>query len=56
MFNKQMYKEDILGHPLYLETLYDGDTNHVAENVIKIIQDSLDKQAPVQKITITPKK
>ena len=53
IFDINKYKRDILEHGLYLQTLYEGDTHRIAENTIKIIQDTLDNQAPVQRILIT---
>ena len=49
------YKQDILNHPLYLDSLYNGDLNQVSENIQTIIQNSLDIQAPVKTILLSPK-
>ena len=43
-FDQDQYREDIFNHPLYMESLYCGDTEQVATNIIKIIQGALDNQ------------
>ena len=49
------YKNNILNHPNFLETLYDGDPNTLTSKIQNMIQDSLSKMAPVRRIQISEK-
>ena len=54
-FNREKFSQDIMDHELYIQNLYEGDTNQIAQNLTTIIQDSLDSQAPIQVIQISKK-
>ena len=49
-FNKEEYTQNILHHQKYITTLYEQDTNLIAENIKNIIQESANPSAPVTRI------
>ena len=53
-FKISKFKEDILNHHLYIETAYEQDPNTICTNLQKIIQDSLEPQAPIKILQIKP--
>ena len=54
-FNNENSKNNILNHELYISTMYENNTDKIAENITKIIQDSAKPEAPIKKIQISSK-
>ena len=54
-FSRQQFSQDILEHFDYIPNLYEKEPERIAENLTKIIQESLDKQAPIKTIQLTNK-
>ena len=52
-FNVTEYRESIINHHLYIETIMEHDTNRIAGNLRQIIQESLDPVAPVRLIQLS---
>ena len=54
-FDKSKFANDIIEHPKYLETLHKKDTEVISENIVQIMQESLDIQAPVKMTQVKQK-
>ena len=48
-YSNQRYKDNILNHYLYIETLHEKNPETITENIQKIIGESLEAEAPVIK-------
>ena len=53
--NLNKFRQDILDHPLYIQNLYEKDLDIIADNIITMIQQCLDSQAPIKIIQISNK-
>ena len=54
-FKPQEYRNNIINHELYIETLYEGETDKITENLQKIIQDSIEPLAPIKILQVSHK-
>ena len=54
-FDKTQYRDNIMNHYLYVETLYEQHPDKITENIQTIMQDSINDMAPVKIIKITNK-
>ena len=52
-FDSYQFQENISNHPLFLDTLYNGGPSQIADNIVSILQYSLDRQALVKRILIS---
>ena len=54
-FSIQQYRENIINHFLYIETLHEQDPSKITENIQTIMQESLQTMAPVKLIQTSKK-
>ena len=54
-FNQNVYKNNIMNHPNFVEVLYERDPDTLTSKIQEMIQDSLFEMAPVKKIQISEK-
>ena len=54
-YEPQTFKENILNHLLLVETMYEVETNTIANNITEILQQSVNDMAPVVRIQISAK-
>ena len=54
-FSNTTYKQSIIDHPSYIETLYENDPELITKHIIKIIQDSFEPLAPIKVIQLSNK-
>ena len=54
-FDRIQYKSNIMNHPNYISTLYEGESDTITQNIQQIINDSLAIMAPVKTIQIKHK-
>ena len=54
-FKIHEYRKNIINHELYIEKLYEGETDKITENLQKIILDSLEPMAPIKILQVSQK-
>ena len=52
-YNKQTFNENISNHGLYIETMYENQSDKIAENIIQILKESVNPVAPIIRIQMT---
>ena len=52
-FNKTNYQDNIINHPNYINLFYENDPNTISNGIQKLIQESLDRLAPIRRIQLT---
>ena len=50
IINYDKINENIINNELYERLLQEDDTDYISENLIRIINDEMEKQAPMKKI------
>ena len=55
-YSREVYIENVQNHPLLIDTLYEPSPTTIAQNIQKIVRDSLDPIAPLKMIQVSLKK
>ena len=54
-FDREVFKENLINHELFIEALFEQDTEKIFQNITKMLQQSMDQMAPVIMVQVSNK-